>query len=259
MYTTKIYTSVSLLHVSAHHTTIIREFTSTSIKIPLTAPERPQQACSCVHFVCCVDKHLSLFLWSEQISCRWSVRSVKCVVSSGVLIIGICTVRATQRFFQLILSHAHTSMHCLLLPLSLHGSAHTLSCLFRYCSFANTEFADTVWSTFLSHFLHQGRPDRYWRFGQVNNMAPHSIRYSINFFGLGGAGVHFWMRVLKVWTVLGDLSLPAPYFWLFQWCLSAAYRPALRAAARLARLLGVSGIIGNVVLVNSGLHMRLLT
>jgi hypothetical protein len=131
-----------------------------------------------------VDKHQSLSLWSEQISCRWSVRSVKCVVSSGVLIIGIGTVRATQRLFPLILPHAHTSVHCLLLPLSLHGSAHTLSCLFRYCSFANTEFAGAVWSTFLSYFWHQGRPDRYWRPGQANYMAPHSIRYSTNLFGL---------------------------------------------------------------------------
>ena len=46
--------------------------------------------------------------------------------------------------------HMHTSVHCLLLPLSLHSSARTLSCLFSYCSCANTEHADTVCSTVLS-------------------------------------------------------------------------------------------------------------
>jgi hypothetical protein len=66
-----------------------------------------------------------------------------------------CVVRLPY-FHGLILGHAHTSVHCLILPQfpSLYQSVveHTLlSRLFMYCSFANIGHADVMWFIVLSY------------------------------------------------------------------------------------------------------------
>jgi len=54
-------------------------------------------------------------------------------------------------FFWLILEYCHTSVHCLILPMS--TGACTLSCLLMYCSLANTGLADMMCSTVSSNSL----------------------------------------------------------------------------------------------------------
>jgi hypothetical protein len=203
-------------------------------------------------------KHLSLSLWSEQISCRCSVWSVKCVVSSGVLIIGICMVRAIQWLFPLILPHAHTSEHCCYsCPcIAQHTHCHvssgtvlllTLS-LLTQCGLLFCHIFDTRAS-----LIDIGAPGRRirWR--------PFNPKFYKLFRPKTGPAYIFECACSSFGQLSGDKSLPAPDFRLFQWRSSASYRPTPWAAVRLAGPLGVSGIIGNVVLVNSGLHMRLKT
>jgi hypothetical protein len=60
--------------------------------------------------------------------------------------------------FRLLLVHGHTSVCCLIFtPISLHmlkcSWAHTLSCLFMYCSFASIGNDDIMCSTVSSNFL----------------------------------------------------------------------------------------------------------
>jgi hypothetical protein len=66
--------------------------------------------------------------------------------------------------------------------------------------------------------------------GWTETWIPTSNCHAWHFFGLEEGWQTFW----RAWTnsfACGNLSSPAPYFWLFQLCLSAPYRMAPWAAA----------------------------
>jgi len=78
-------------------------------------------------------------------------------------------------------------------------------------------------------YIWRGWPETCGCPWQANNLVPPSNRHAWNFFGLGET----WQIIWKSWTnsvACGNLSLLAPYFWLFHH-LSAPYRMAPQAAA----------------------------
>jgi hypothetical protein len=85
----------------------------------------------------------------------------------------------------------------------------------------------------------QGQPKTYRRPGQTNNLAPFTPLF-LNVFSLE-QGWHIFLRARtqiadNFWrnSCVGNLSVPAPYFQLFQWRLSAPYRLGPLAATWLA-------------------------
>jgi hypothetical protein len=58
----------------------------------------------------------------------------------------------------LILGHVRISVFCPVVPVSLHmlkcSCAHTLLCLFMFCSFASMGHADIIWSIVSSNCWH---------------------------------------------------------------------------------------------------------
>jgi hypothetical protein len=102
------------------------------------------------------------------------------------MVLTVCTcwfhnmVTLSSRLFSAdSLVHDNASVHCLIGPYSLHilacGWAHTISCLFMYCSFANTGHDNIMCSTVSSNCLQ----NLHMLSVSVCNILPHDIWFVI--------------------------------------------------------------------------------